>query len=35
MADALNRLPARELARLVREKRASALEVLDAHLAAI
>ncbi|HSD55280.1 MAG TPA: amidase [Burkholderiales bacterium] len=35
MADALNRLPARELARLVREKRASAVEVLDAHLAAI
>ena len=36
MADAAcNRLPARELARLVREKRASAVEVLDAHLAAI
>jgi len=32
---ALNRLPARELARLVREKRASPVEVLEAHLAAI
>ena len=31
----LNRLPARELARLVREKRASPVEVLEAHLAAI
>jgi amidase len=35
MPDGLNRLPARELARLVREKRVSAVEVLDAHLAAI
>ena len=32
---ALNRLPARELARLVRAKRASPVEVLEAHLAAI
>jgi len=32
---ALHRLPARALARLVRERRASALEVLEAHLAAI
>jgi amidase len=32
---ALNRLPARELARLVREKRASPVEVLEAHLGAI
>jgi len=32
---ALNRLPARELARLVREKRASPVEVLEAHLTAI
>jgi len=31
----LNRLPARELARLVREKQASPVEILDAHLAAI
>jgi amidase len=36
MADAaLNRLAARDLARLVREKRASPVEVLEAHLAAI
>ena len=35
MEGALNRLSARELARLVREKRASPIEVLDAHLAAI
>jgi amidase len=35
MADGLHRLPARELARLVREKRASAVEILDAHLGAI
>ena len=32
---ALNRRSARELARLVREKRASPVEVLEAHLAAI
>ncbi len=31
----LNRLPARELARLVRERRASPVEVLESHLAAI
>ncbi len=31
----MNRLPARELARLVREKQASPVEILDAHLAAI
>jgi amidase len=31
----VNRLPARELARLVREKQASAVEILEAHLAAI
>jgi amidase len=31
----LNRLPARELARLVRERRASPVEILEAHLAAI
>jgi amidase len=35
MPDGLNRLPARELARLLREKRAGAVEVIDAHLAAI
>ena len=35
MSEPLHRLPARELARLVREKRASPLEVLEAHLAAI
>jgi len=31
----MNRLPARELARLVREKQASPVEILEAHLAAI
>jgi amidase len=31
----MNRLPARELARLVRESEASPVEILDAHLAAI
>jgi amidase len=31
----MNRLPARELARLVREKQASPVDILDAHLAAI
>ncbi len=31
----MNRLPARELARLVREKQASPVEILDAHFAAI
>ncbi len=31
----MNRLPARALARLVREKQASPVEILDAHLAAI
>jgi amidase len=35
MTAALNRLTARDLARLVREKRVSAAEVLEAHLAAI
>lgn len=35
MAGPLHRLPARDLARLVREKRAGAVEVLEAHLATI
>jgi amidase len=35
MAEGLHRRPARELAQLIRAKRASAVEVLEAHLAAI
>jgi len=35
MAEGLHRLSARALAQLIRAKRASAVEVLDAHLAAI